>query len=234
VESYGVPGKMVKHNVSTMTRNKIGINLAVFLSLGVFTWAGEIDPGSWLPKAHEDALERGPVSNPGDFGGIPLNESGRARALAYSPSEISMPEGACEFYTPWHFMVGPWGLKIWSETDHLTNGKSRSLGNRRMGNPRSYDDWEGRAHPSKNAPHSPSGFTTGSWDGQILTTTHMRTGQARRGGAALSDEAAMTIASYTSWRYPGAGSLCRGPPCLFNPAVLALEVLCAVSRIHYP
>lgn len=179
-----------------MTLNKFSINLAMFLCVGVFAWAGEIDiSGSWLPKAHEDALERGPGSNPGDFGGIPFNDAGRAKALSYSPSEISMPERECEFYTNWHIMVGPWGLKIWNETDHLT-GQTLAwvIGGWETRAPMTI--WmDGRPHPSKNAPHTPSGFTTGTWDGQMLTTytTHMRTGQLRRSGAAISDQASMTM-----------------------------------------
>jgi hypothetical protein len=51
-----------------------------------------------------------------------------------------------------------------------------------------------RPHPSKNAPHSQAGFTTGVWDGNVLTayTTHMLTGYLRRNGVMTSDQATMT------------------------------------------
>ena len=44
----------------------------------------------------------------------------------------------------------------------------------------------GRPHPSKNAPHEQTGFTTGVWNGNelIATTTHLETGYIRRNGAA--------------------------------------------------
>ena len=53
---------------------------------------------------------------------------------------------------------------------------------------------DGRPHPSKNAPHSQDGFTTGTWDGDVLTayTTHMLTGYLRRNGAMTSDQATIT------------------------------------------
>ena len=33
--------------------------------------------------------------DPGDFTGIPFNDAGRAKALTYVQSEISMPERGC-------------------------------------------------------------------------------------------------------------------------------------------
>ena len=53
---------------------------------------------------------------------------------------------------------------------------------------------DGRPHPSKYAAHTLSGFSTGRWDGDVLTTytTHMKAGLLRRNGAPTSDEATMT------------------------------------------
>jgi hypothetical protein len=53
---------------------------------------------------------------------------------------------------------------------------------------------DGRAHPSKNAPHTPAGFSTGVWEGQMLTahTTHLSTGLVWRNGVPHSDQATMT------------------------------------------
>jgi hypothetical protein len=54
---------------------------------------------------------------------------------------------------------------------------------------------DGRPHPPKEAPHTLSGFTTGVWEGNVLTTytTHMKTGYLRRNGVPNSDEATMTM-----------------------------------------
>ncbi|HJT87533.1 MAG TPA: hypothetical protein VJ732_06745 [Bryobacteraceae bacterium] len=51
---------------------------------------------------------------------VPFNAAGRAKALSYSQSQLSMPERICAFYSQWHLMLGPFGLKIWNEADPLT------------------------------------------------------------------------------------------------------------------
>ena len=103
-----------------MTRNRVSLTLAMFLCVGLPALA-QIDlSGSYTAKNHEDAMERGAGPNPLDFTGLPFNESGRAKALSYSQSQLSMPERICAFYTQWHMSIGPFGLKIWNETDPLT------------------------------------------------------------------------------------------------------------------
>ncbi len=157
--------------------------------------AAQIDlSGSWAAKNFEDAMERGAGPNPLDFAGLPFNESGRAKALSYSQSQLSMPERICAFYTQWHMMIGPFSLKIWNEQDPLT-GKTAAwvIGGWETRGPMTI--WmDGRPHPSPNAPHTQTGFTTGKWDGDVLSavTTHMKTGYARRNGAPISDQAVIT------------------------------------------
>ena len=75
-----------------MTRNQISLTVAIFLSTSFPTLA-QIDlSGSWASKNHEDALERGAGPNPGDFTGIPFNDAGRAKAMSYKQSQISMQQ----------------------------------------------------------------------------------------------------------------------------------------------
>jgi hypothetical protein len=194
VETHAVLCEMVRKGNLNMTPNKIGLPVALFLCVG-FPALAQIDlSGSWASKNHEDALERGAGPNPVDFTGIPFNESGRAKALSYSQSQLSMPERICAFYSQWHMMVGTFGVKIWNVPDPLKGGTSAWV----------VGEWEdraamtiwmdGRPHPSKNAPHSQVGFTTGTWDGDVLTavTTHMLTGYLRRNGVMTSDQATMT------------------------------------------
>ena len=79
---------------------------------------------------------------------------------------------------------------------------------------------DGRPHPSKNAPHDQTGFTTGVWNGDVLTayTTHMKTGYIRRNGAPSSDQATITTTFPASRRYADAG-VADGGPGLFDRAV---------------
>jgi len=155
----------------------------------------EVDlSGSWSSKNHEDAMERGWGPYPDDWTGIPFNDSGRARALGYTQSVISMPERICWFNTQWSIAAAMFSVKIWSENDPLT-GKILAWVIGAWESRAAMTIWmDGRPHPSKNAPHDQTGFSTGSWNGDVLTayTTHMKTGNIRRNGALNSDEATMT------------------------------------------
>ena len=53
---------------------------------------------------------------------------------------------------------------------------------------------DGRPHPPDYAAHTWQGFSTGSWDGDVLVvkTTHLKAGWMRRNGLPLSDRATMT------------------------------------------
>ena len=103
-----------------MIRNSTLIALALVLSASVPARA-EIDlSGSWASINHEDALERGAGPNPDDWAGLPFNESGRAKALSFSQSVISMPERTCWFQTQWHIAAGPFSLRMWAVPDPIT------------------------------------------------------------------------------------------------------------------
>jgi hypothetical protein len=151
--------------------------------------------GSWAAINSED------VSNDGfpvDYIGIPLNDEGRTRALSYSESQLAMIERQCEGWPEFYLVQGPFGLKIWSDTDPVKGGViSWTIG--------AWEDrapltiWmDGRPHPSPRARHTRSGFTSGTWDGDTLVarTTHMKAGFIRKNGAPSSDQATMTTRFY--------------------------------------
>ena len=173
-----------------MTLNKI---LCMSLALGMALPAlAEIDlSGSWASINDEDSMERGAGPNPDDFAGLPLNEAGKAKAMAYEQSVISMPERICWFQTQWHIAAGPFSLRMWAVPDPLTGRVlAWMVGAWETRAPMTI--WmDGRPHPSANAPHDQTGFTTGVWNGNelIATTTHLKTGYIRRNGAPSSDEA---------------------------------------------
>lgn len=181
-----------------MTRIKLNKTLtfilSAFVAASVPGFAQVELSGSWGARNHEDAGDKanGPLLV--DFTGIPLNEAGRARSLSYSMSQLSMPERMCLFYPAYYLLMGPFGLSISNETDPVT-GNTIAL---KIG---SWEDrapttiWmDGRPHPSKYAPHEKSGFTTGVWEGDVLTayTTHMKSGFYKRNAATGSDQTTMT------------------------------------------
>lgn len=147
--------------------------------------------GSWAPLSHED------VSNdslPVDYMGLPLNDEGRIRALTYSDSLLGLIEHQCEGWPSFYFITGPFGLKIWAETEPARGTVvSYTVG--------AWEDrapliiWmDGRPHPSKYAEHTRSGFTTGRWEGNTLVayTTHLKAGNMRKTGPPISDRATFT------------------------------------------
>src|SRR4029077_1999431 len=76
--------------------------------------------GKWGARSNQDAMERGPGPDPVDYLGLPLNEEGRANALSFNYSALSLPEHQCGYLTPFYIVLGPFGLNIWSELDSVT------------------------------------------------------------------------------------------------------------------
>src|SRR5215813_10772282 len=103
-----------------MMIRKTSLILTSLLCTGLPALA-EIDlSGSWAAINHEDSLERGGGPNPDDWAGLPFNEAGRAKALSFSQSIISMPERICWFQTQWHIAAGPFSLRMWAVPDPIT------------------------------------------------------------------------------------------------------------------
>jgi hypothetical protein len=168
--------------------------LIVLLASAAPAWAQMDLSGTWASRMHEDWQERWPGPDVADFTGLPLNDDGRARALAYSPSMLSLPERQCLYYGPSYTLIGPFGMKIWSESEPV-NGRviSWNMSGAVDKTPRTI--WmDGRPHPAPAAPRTFSGFSTGVWQGRtlVVTTTHMKATPLRRNGPPLSDEAKMT------------------------------------------
>jgi hypothetical protein len=151
--------------------------------------------GSWAALGSEDlAGDTIPV----DYTGLPLNVEGRTRALSYSESQLGMIERQCQGWPAFYFVQGPFGLKIWSDTEPVKGRViSYTIG--------AWEDrapmviWmDGRPHPSKFAEHTRGGFTTGKWERNTLVayTTHMQAGFIRKTGPPNSDEVTMTTRFY--------------------------------------
>ncbi len=151
--------------------------------------------GNWGSRMHEDWADRAPGPDVVDYLGMPLTDGARARALSYTASQLSMPERQCLYYPPYYVVLGPQGLKIWSETDPVTGEivawKLSAAIDRDI-----VTIWmDGRPHPGPYDSHPYSGFTTGEWRGNTLTayTTHMKEGFLRRNGVPSSDQATATM-----------------------------------------
>jgi hypothetical protein len=151
--------------------------------------------GSWAARNTEDISRD---SYPVDYLGLPLNEEGRLRALSYNESQLGMIERQCQGWPAFYFVQGPFGLKIWSDTEPVKGGViSWTIGAWEDRAPMTI--WmDGRPHPPAYAEHTRAGFTTGRWEGTTLvaSTTHMKAGFLRKNGPPSSDQATMTSRFY--------------------------------------
>jgi hypothetical protein len=146
---------------------------------------------SWAARNTEDISRD---SYPVDYLGLPLNDEGRTRALSYNESQLAMIERQCEGWPPFYFLQGPFGLKIWSDTEPV-KGTTISFTIGAWEDRAPLTIWmDGRPHPSQYAEHTRGGFTTGQWEGDTLVTytTHMKAGFLRKNGPPSSDQATMT------------------------------------------
>jgi cyclase len=163
--------------------------------IGEFTAAPGADlSGSWSPVIHEDFPERIPGPELGDYLGLPITDGARLHADSWSPSRLTLQEHQCRVHTSPYIYRGPLQLRIWEEKDPesqeiiaIRNYISTYEQNRTI--------WmDGRPHPPDYAAHTWQGFSTGRWEGDMLTvyTTHIKKGWIRRNGLPQSDRATLT------------------------------------------
>jgi hypothetical protein len=149
--------------------------------------------GVWNMTLNEDFPDRLAGPELGDYTGIPLNAAARARAEAWDASLIELPEYQCRVHPP-DYAPSFAGIRMWEETDKATqNLLAIHLHHFAWGTERTI--WmDGRPHPPDYALHTSMGFSTGKWDGDILTvtTTHLKEGWIRRNGVPRSDRATVT------------------------------------------
>ena len=163
--------------------------------LALPVWAQVDFTGEWAPAYHEDGPERLPGPELGDYMGIPLSDAGRLRADSYDADRISVvTEYQCRPHSSDYGMRGLGNLRVTRDIDLATQnlvafhtympawGSVRTI-------------WlDGRPHPPAYAEHTFQGFSTGVWEGNMLTitTTHLKANYLRRNGVASSDKRIVT------------------------------------------
>jgi cyclase len=167
---------------------------ALLLAIIIPVRAQDLFDGEWSPLHHEDYNERIPGPDLGDFAGLPINDSARAFAESWNASRLTLPEHQCRVHVSPYIYHGPLHLRIWEEKDPNTQ-QVIAIKNYISTYEQTRTIWmDGRPHPPDYALHTFMGFSTGKWDGDILTvyTTHIKQGWARRNGLPESDQASMT------------------------------------------
>jgi hypothetical protein len=164
---------------------------ALMLLAGVPAFAQLDLSGVWNPRTgDEDNPERLQGPSLVEFLGIPINDQARQWGLAYKSSRLSLPEHQCQVHVVEYIHRGPMQMRIWEVRDPVDH---RLIAIRETIS--TYEQertiWmDGRPHPSVNAPHTWMGFSTGVWEGNMLTvtTTHVKQGWHRRSNLPASDE----------------------------------------------
>ncbi len=145
--------------------------------------------GEWAGRYHEDQPDRVPGEEPGNFSGLPVNEAARMFGDSWDVARHSVLEHQCAPYAVPYIYHGPNQFRIWYE--HNPDTQELIAIRQFMGTFMQYRTiWmDGRPHPPDYAPHTWMGFSTGEWNGDILTvtTTHIKAGYFRRSGIPNSD-----------------------------------------------
>jgi hypothetical protein len=150
--------------------------------------------GTWQPRFHEDQPERLPGPELGDYLGLPINDNARAWAESWDPSRITLPEEQCRVHTAPYIHRGPLNMRMWAEKDPKTQ-QVQAIKLYISTYEQTRTIWmDGRPHPGPNAAHTWMGFSTGQWQGDMLTvkTTHIKQNWHRRNGVPQSDRTTMT------------------------------------------
>jgi hypothetical protein len=150
--------------------------------------------GEWAPRFHEDQPERIPGPDIGDYLGLPINDAARLRGDSWDASLLTLPEHQCKPHPADYGPRGPANLRIWKEIDPETQATLAYHTHISWQAPERTIWMDGRAHPPEYAAHTWQGFSTGKWEGDMLTvtTTHLKIGWIRRNGIPRSDRATLT------------------------------------------
>jgi hypothetical protein len=167
---------------------------AVALAMSPSNVTAQVDlSGDWAPRMHEDQPDRGPGPELGDYTGLPLTEGARLAAESWDASRLTLREHQCKVHNGPYIFHGPLQVRIWQEKDLRTQVVS-AIKIYISTYEQERTIWmDGRPHPPDYAPHTWQGFSTGKWDGDILTvyTTHIKQEWIRRNGVPNSEQSTM-------------------------------------------
>src|SRR5450432_3717597 len=97
------------------------ISLFTILALAVTPAFSQVDlAGEWQALYHEDAQERVPGPDLGDYLGLPINAAARAKAESWNASLLTLPEWQCRPHPADYGTRGPSNMRIWKEVDAAT------------------------------------------------------------------------------------------------------------------
>src|SRR5262245_9924417 len=105
--------------MNSARRGRIMIFLALLTLATAAPAFAQIDfSGEWAPLYHEDAPERGPGPELGDYLEMPINDAARLRADSWDADRISVvQEYQCRPHAADYALRGLGNIRIWREID---------------------------------------------------------------------------------------------------------------------
>jgi hypothetical protein len=216
------------------------------LVFAMFAWMGGSQPASaqmdlsgiWAPLMHEDQVERAPGPEIGDYLGLPINEAGRLRGETWDASILTMEEHTCKPHPSTYGFRGVGNLRVSADVDDATQ-RIVKLNTHIQWQEQKREIWmDGRDHPPEYAPHTWQGFSTGRWDGHVLTvtTTHIKSGHLQMNGVALSDDVTLTEYFTRRGNYLTNVTILHDPVYLTEPFIRSStwELDPSLSFVRYP
>jgi len=164
----------------------VRFGLLALLILAATPASAQIDfSGNWVRRSGEDARALGGEgTHIGDYTGMPLSVAGRIRAETWDASVLSQRERQGQPHNSQYYMAVGRVERVLDAVGNLIAYRSCCL----FGGAGRTIWLDGRAHPPAEAERTWTGFSTGRWNGNVLTitTTHLRTGYLLRNGTPAS------------------------------------------------
>jgi len=173
-------------------RSQSALFVVLLASLPAFS---QVDAtGEWSPRLHEDQGERMAGPDLGDYLGLPINDAARLSADSWDASLLTLPENQCRPIRDDYPPRGPSQVRISKQVDAPTQQLIAYHMLLSWMTQERIIYMDGRPHPPDYAAHTWQGFSTGKWEGNILTatTTHLKAGWIRRNGVPRSERATLT------------------------------------------
>ena len=170
---------------------KVRLFVFAFVAIGFVrpSFAQHDFSGEWSARYHEDQEHRIPGPALGDYTGLPLNDAGRLKADSWDASILALREHQAKPHPSTYSLRGPANIRIEKKSIRSLRRRLPTSCSGRSDRRRGLIWLDGRPHPPPYAAHTWAGFSTGAWEGDMLTvtSTHFKAGWIQRNGVAHSD-----------------------------------------------
>ncbi len=219
--------------------NGVKVAGSLILMMGLFGLPAlaQVDlAGEWNPRFHEDQPERIPGPDIGDYLGLPITDAARLRADSWDASLLTLPEHQCKPHPSDYGMRGPANTRWSKEVDRDTQQTIAWHTHMSWQAPERTIWMDGRPHPPDYAAHTWQGFSTGTWEGNMLTitTTHLKNGWIRRNGIPRSEKATVTEHIFRNGDYMTWMVVINDPVYLTEPFVRTTDFVLDLQQVIAP